>query len=501
MLLRPLLRLIIVLVLSVSTALTPAARAAGVEGGAQKSLQERVAKKIAQGTLDTTADVGRTMILIMVLTGAELVRQEYQKSHLKGKPVDSQHLEKLSFAAAKHLLTDGQFYMSVLGSGTMSVLGKKPLSILQALLANATSRRMLVSLVQSGIASFVTFTGWEAGAELWNQATLLIPDQIDFERSKNLLGVLAGAANGNAEDRRILGILLDNMGQILLDDDEMRAAWLYNTWRLHIATGQFVVLVGSMVSAGTVGTALFPGAGTLAGMMFGAVGGLVSMVVPEEIKEDMTDSLRFVRQSADRAQLRADRAQVKSWLEDGVSGNDIAGFRGFLDMQSTIRSNVMTVFSEADYKRRVAIQSLDHEIATARETLRRLKANPRDVAALYSESKDLGKTLRELVASHSGKIEKIKREIERIEAGMRDFYALETVAMMRLMRVASHSKSDVALIEYALNIEIDRLSDITRALSNVVAKGVDFQNPGLLSWIQVSHFRGFKEDRLKPPKP
>jgi hypothetical protein len=527
-------RFSLVLLLSISTVLTPVARAAGEpreivpadvtpsrlhqglkalrvgsrdwvrrvqtqqdanRGDVQKSLEKSIVKKLAQHAFHGVEEAGRTVVLIMILTGVELVAQEIHRSKLEGKPIDTKRLEKLSLDAAEHLLSGGQLISSMTAAGLTGALAKKPIQILTSILENATSRKILVGLVQSGITSFITFTGWEAGSELWSQATLLIPDDKDFDRAKNFVGVLAGATRGDANDRRILSLLLDKMGQILLYDDDLRSAWLYNTWRLHVATGQFVVLVSSMVTASAVGTALFPGAGTIAGMMFGVVGGLISSVVPESVKEDISDGFRGMRSSSNSAQLAADRAQVAAWIEEGQTATS-EDFRGILKMQANARSNVMTAYSEADYKRRVSIQNLEHEMEMARETLEQLDLGSREIASLYSKEDNVDKKLRLVIASDSEKVEKIKGEIKRIEQAMWHFYVQETKGLVDLMNTAARLGQKTAAIVDELKPEINRLGVIAKSFTIMVSEGVDLTNPEILSLIQVSNFRGFKEDRL-----
>jgi hypothetical protein len=461
----------------------------------QKSFERTVAKKMARGALHGVEEAGRTVVLIMILTGVELVAQEVHRSNLEGKPIDTKRLEKMSLDAAEHLLTGGQLISSMATAGLTSALAKKPIQILTSILQNATSRKILVGLVQSGITSFITFTGWEAGSELWSQATLLIPDDKDFDRAKNLIRVLAGAAHGNSDDRRVLSLLIDKMGQILLYDDDLRTAWLYNTWRLHVATGQFVVLVSSMVTTAALGTALFPGAGTVAGMMFGVVGGLISSAVPESVKETISDGFRGVRSSSNQAQLAADRAQIAAWIEEGRTATP-EDFRGILKMQAKGRFHVMTAYSEADYKRRVSIQAMEHEMETARESLEQLDVGSRDVASLYSNDENLDKKLRQVIASDSKKIEKFKNEIQRIEQAMWHFYVQETQGLVALMNTASRVGPKASMMVEMLKPEINRLSVIAQSFTIMVTEGVDLKNSDVLSLIQVSNFRGFKEDRL-----
>jgi hypothetical protein len=85
------------------------------------------------------------------------------------------------------------------------------------------------------------------------------------------------------------------MMNILVWDNDLRNMWLYNAFRKHIATGEFATLVTTMVTAGVVGTLLFPGAGTLAGMMFGVAGGTISLFIPQDQKDALTEILQALR--------------------------------------------------------------------------------------------------------------------------------------------------------------------------------------------------------------
>lgn len=97
------------------------------------------------------------------------------------------------------------------------------------------------------------------------------------------------------KDWSILKQVFQNMMTILIYDHDLRNMWLYNTWRNRIATGEFVTLITGMVGASIVGSALFPGAGTLAGMMFGITGGTIALFIPQENKDQITSTLQSAR--------------------------------------------------------------------------------------------------------------------------------------------------------------------------------------------------------------
>lgn len=461
---------------------------------AQKNLREGLAKKLAYGAAQHVIDAGQTIIMVGISAGVQAVALELKKEHLEGKPIDPKHLEQLSIAAVERLLADGGLYSAMASSGIFGALGQKPLKILRAVLENEGSKKIFANLLESGIASFLANAGWEAGSELWIQATHLIRDDKDYERSKNLGGVFAGAAHGNENDKRILGLLINNIGQILLFNDDLRMMWLYNSWRLHVATGKFVVQVSSMVAAGAIGTALFPGAGTLAGMMFGAVGGAIPNLVPDEWKEDITDGFRTVRSSAGKGRLNEDRAQMQAWLKEGQTASS-DDFQAILKMQASMRSKVMNTFFEADYRRRTATQALELEVATAGQTLTLLKSGSKQIAAIYlSKPEELERSLKETIASDTAKIAQNKADIKKIELEMREFYSSEIADLAQLMNTASLTESDN--IAKAVNAELKNLTLILKLLGEVVAEGVNLKDRDLSYWIQSSNYRGYKEEYL-----
>jgi hypothetical protein len=461
---------------------------------AQKTLRKGLAEKLAYSAAQHVVDAGQTIIMVGISAGVQAVALELKKEHLEGKPIDPKHLEELSIAAVKRLLADGGLYSAMASSGIFGALGQKPLKILQAVLENEGSKKIFANLLESGISSFLANAGWEAGSELWTQATHLIRDDKDYERAKNLAGVFAGAARGNENDKRILGILTNNIAQILLFNDDLRMMWLYNSWRLHVATGKFVVQVSSMVAAGAIGTALFPGAGTLAGMMFGAVGGAIPNLVPDEWKEDITEGFRTARSTSGKGRLNEDRAQIQAWLEEGQTAT-ADDFQGILKMQATMRSKVMNTYFEADYKRRTVTQALELEVATAKQTLTLLKSGSKQIAAIYlSKPQDLEQSLKETIASDTAKMAQNKADIKKIELEMREFYSSEIADLAQLMNTASHLESDS--IAKALKVELGNLGLVLKLLNDVVAEGVNLKDRDLSYWIQSSNFRGYREEFL-----
>ncbi len=254
-------------------------------------------------TNNVLAHQGQAILLIMILTGVDLVRQHVEQSNLTLETIDKDLLASHIKEAAGHVVNSGEIWSSLIGAGVVSGISAKPLQIINSLIQNGTSNGMLKKFLQAGISTFVTFIGWELGGQLYTEAVELIEDESDYQKAQGL-GTLLGRSlkygiflhtADSADDWRVLKVVFNNMMKILWHNHELRNLWLYNAWRKRIATGEFVTLVTSMVTAGVVGTTLFPGAGTIAGMMFGVSGGVLSLFIPHEYKNQITRGIKSTR--------------------------------------------------------------------------------------------------------------------------------------------------------------------------------------------------------------
>lgn len=249
------------------------------------------------------AHQGQAIILIMILTGVDLVKQHVTNSMITRKSIDSALLLQHAGEAADHILNSGEIWSSLMSASAMSATVSKPMAVIGRMIENQMSRAILKDLLKSGIATFITFVGWELGGQLYNEATEMISDKADCSRSKQLLPLLINSIrlglNPSSpeyqKDWQILRQVFSNMMTILVYDHDLRNMWLYNTWRNRIVTGEFVTLVTAMVGASMVGTAIFPGAGTIDGMMFGVFGGTLALFIPQETKDGITSVIQSIR--------------------------------------------------------------------------------------------------------------------------------------------------------------------------------------------------------------
>lgn len=250
--------------------------------------------------LEFAGHQGQALLLMLMLAGADVVKQEFAQSNLRQSEMDLDTIMTMSGKAADQILLGGETWAGLLGGAVAGAASSRPLQVINFLMKDANARPTFRLLLQAGIASLVTFAGWELMSMLMKQAVDMIEDPQDYDRAKRLGAtfidfVASIGANENAEHRRILSLVFGNIYDILVHKPELRNLTLYNAWRHKIATGHFVILVSSMAAGTTIGTALFPGAGTVAGFCFGVAGGLLTLITPASITNSITSGFIQVR--------------------------------------------------------------------------------------------------------------------------------------------------------------------------------------------------------------
>ena len=345
-------------------------------GAATRSARMQKAKaRLAKGarglggdSLEEAGHVGQALVMMMIVGGVEIVRREFAFAGLSGREPSTSEVLALSAKAAAQLVSGGGTWLSFVGGATASASMKRPVAALQALLMNSTSSLLLRDLLQSAIASSVMFTGWEMGGQLWDEARELIVDDADYEAAGSMGAVELGAAFGNRaarrNGRRVLGLMLGNMARILVFDRALCGLWLSNAWRFRIATGDFVALIASMASVGVVGAALVPApqgkaAVILLGLAFGVVGGTLSLVLPQDIKDSLTESFAEARAwtsentlsgSARRLQEMNDLWARGPWFVELPKSLVYARYQAIFRDRAAYREGALTARFEGIYK-------------------------------------------------------------------------------------------------------------------------------------------------------
>ncbi len=367
----------------------------------QRSIQRRIregARAVALAPAQWAAHSGQTFMLLWILAGVEAVRQQEKISSLESNPTPK--LELLA-NVGDHMINDFSLFASMAGASVVGTAMTQPLHLLNQLIRERVTHRFLSQLLTHGAASFVTFLGWEAGARLWHDAILQLPEeQIPIAKKLRFMDILAGKAND--QDRRIFQNILSQVYQILLfANPEVTKNWLYNTWRLNIATGEFVTLITSMVTFGVAAGSLAPGAGNLMGLLFGfgggLVGGFVAIFIPHEYKAPVTDGFRRIRIQTANQRLHVNTSELKRisryFKRSSQPWNldyQIHEFKRSLAWRQNVRNDAATALIEQIYDALLRYQnaeailtlidSINNQklMAVSQETL--LKQTPKTIA-------------------------------------------------------------------------------------------------------------------------
>ncbi|MBS1970309.1 MAG: hypothetical protein JSU04_08370 [Bdellovibrionales bacterium] len=484
-----------------ATSLTKVSRSYGkhFKNASQRGLNRASTKKASQeitaGNSNVIMQTGQTLMMMMILSGVDLVRQSVTQSKLKNQPIDQKTLLEKSAEAAEYILNDGHIWASLASAGAVGKAAKKPLQIFDQMVDSSTSRPILKDLLKSGIATFITFMGWEMGNQLYTEATEMLECDCEYERAQNLMPLLINSLrNGlippdeqSQKDWELLQKIFGNMMKILIHDDDLRNLWLYNTWRTRIATGEFVTMVSSMATASAIGTTLFPGAGTLGGLMFGVVGGTVALYIPEEKKDEITESIQDIRS--------------KFWL----AGDD----RGpFFDHKKNVLSLLMNCIPQQTdcpplLKFNFQSKAVENMASISFEKIFRYESRLQSYSTMKDTAEKSGNT--EYTKAYTNKINLIQKQYRETLQDLKAMYGKElqeTDALAQQYNLKS-LMTDANLKRYP---QLKQYADYRAKVAKINSFLNDFANSGLqdmghesrdyMSTAYSLYFSGFKEQEL-----
>lgn len=314
--------------------------------------------EVSKSSLKVMGHQAQTILLIMMLSGVDMVRSHFEQANILRSEIDKEQLFEHIGEVAEIILNSGEIWSSIAGAGATSLALSRPIGVINQLISNSESRAIFKNLLISGIGTLITFVGWELGGELYEEARELIEDEDAYAQAESLGSLLRMSLRkgSNSREWKVLKLVFSNMFKILWENEKLRKRWLYNTWRFRVGTGEFTTLVLSMVTASGVGTTLFPGAGTIVGMMFGLTGGVLSMFIPEEIKDDITDLIKDGRESFWSLGMDYDgslfkvRSQVIEIMANIAKSNEDMPSMLSYPARSEGKNRYLTVFFEKLYR-------------------------------------------------------------------------------------------------------------------------------------------------------
>jgi hypothetical protein len=255
----------------------------------------------------TIAEVTRTYLLMYALSIVAIIKEDSMKFYITGN-LSSADTGKKILEAITEIVNSGEILSAMIGAGVTHKTLSKPLQFLQYLSQDAKVAPFFKSFMIHFTHTLVSFSGWEFGTQLWKEATNLLDIQRQDEKEREFLkdrnkvftlifrALTPASLATNPQKGKIARIFLqqtvENIIKIIFVDSDMRLQWIYNSIRLRIANGNFVSLVTSMATASAIGTTLFPMAGTMLGLTFGFAGGVATIIIPEENKNQITVAIK-----------------------------------------------------------------------------------------------------------------------------------------------------------------------------------------------------------------
>lgn len=333
---------------------------------ARRSRVER-AREIGSSAFTGTVSshAGQLSIMLYVLTLTEATRQKAEDRAVRNQDLSFTDMVSLTKHSANELVNSFELWSAILGASAVNRVVSAPLAALRQTVNNRVSSRFFSNLINSGIGSFITFVGWEAGAQLWEESIDLLGDEEMIREAQGLRFAELMAGGGTTRQKQVFGKVLENAWYILsFGDPKVTKQWWANTWRLKIATGDFVVLVSSMVLAGAAAGSIVPGAGTLVGACFGLAGGIVGgllamYVVPESVKRDIDDGIKASRRAYNQTQLSAARRDLL-WAARTNSQrvNSMQLLRQATHRHSAALAKYLTTYAEQYYAAQTRIMEI-----------------------------------------------------------------------------------------------------------------------------------------------
>lgn len=441
------------------SALAPRAHAAGEAALATATVVPAAAAggdSLAMKSLAAPAAVGQTLLFLFSVAAIDITYHEILKRGGAPSLLDAQEIAGMVAKTCDALVNDGAVWTGLAAAGAAHAAINQPLQILGKILGSPEGKAQLRGLLKASVISTTAFLGWELGSQLWSEASLLVEDQQDYARLSSFRSLAGGAirsffypsGTGDANDARLMKLMLGNMLKVLAEKDK-RDHWFDRTWRTRVMTGEFATFLTTMIASGAIGTVLFPGAGTLAGLMFGIVGAAVAVVVPQSAKDALTVGLKTARQATIWSSLASNASEIRKRLSGGT-GSPLASL---LEIRHGLRDAYATIIFER----------LHLTLKTARR---------------------------------DGITESHRSQIVDAHAMLRELYAHELGLLRPLAAADPLLHAEVQRIARVDGFAATLQPALSRLLEPFVKSETDEAQRDLLRLIEVAHLQGFREDRV-----
>ncbi len=269
------------------------------------------------------ADGAKLAPMLMVMATIEITRTEINRARLEGKTIDSAELARATAAASAQVLDSFDLWTAFFASHALSSTLKGPLDATYQMIQTRAGRNFFSTFLQQSVGTTVGFLGWEAVIQLLEEARLGLSSEEDVQlaREITITGFTKSFFSNDPslkKRRDVFFKILGNAGNVLFRDPEKLDNWIYHTWHHRLMTGHFVTTFAAMIAAGTLGAQIGMAGGpvisSITGFSFAVGGGVVTIFIPERIKDGITDRLKAIHLQLNDTRLNTNKNMIEIHL-------------------------------------------------------------------------------------------------------------------------------------------------------------------------------------------
>lgn len=389
-----------------------------------------VADKTA-GHLLGAAHAPTTILQIWIIVGAYAA---YQNERLKPLSNSTADVGSIVNRTGDMLINNFDIFAGMIGASAANFALGPTLNHMGKQLTDRMTNKLASSFVHNSLVTYLTFAGWEFGAQAWRESIYLL-DEGDIPNARKLRVMDLFTGKGTPEEYKLLEKVLKNLlGIMTFVNPERTGQVVANTFRQHFFTGPILASALGMAVAGTAAGTIAPGAGNIAGFCIGFMGGLVGggiyFLLPESGQVGVTDVIRETMLTGGYDAKLKNEIMLKQYVRFIEMPNNPMlemhqkGFIMAADLQKPNRDFIVSTLMLQIHEDVERLHMADTVLETAKLNLNiPVITNDDFLKALQGEKPQVRGTAADLIKEFVGKREESKRRLEAHFDRLRKLYA------------------------------------------------------------------------------
>lgn len=490
--------------------------------------------------LGVPTHASHTITQIFILTMTQRYFQNQRINIIQGQNDKNKGIGSAAIKTGYDMVNSFDIYSSMIGAGIFSKYLGPAAAAMQTNLKQQGFGKAFSNFMGAAMGTFITFAGWELGAQLWQEAIYNLDNEEEIVDALQLNFDKIFLKQASEKETKLFTKVMDNiLLMFFFQRPQMFKDLIRNTWSLRMETGHFTTLMASMIlgaQAGAVVGSVIPGIGTgVCGFAGGMAGGFLWLAIPHSVNDAITLAYKENRVKSAEQRLDANNNEIlriASLFEQGKGTRDpikqMQMLKTVFDRRQAIRNDGMSayffLYNEAFTRKRMA-----EDLLTMLDQYQQM--DPKKVVLTASESElaevlDGDRSFKMYTIKNFQELQQIQREeqhnrdaalaeMKRIEDKMVQFYYDE--AVNRLGTLLYKSSAINENMQAVIIEEIARISWIHKVIRLIVLGqsperrfqfGMDEMPPEIMrelskrSEVQITaaRLRGYSEDRFKIPE-